>query len=64
YISLVRFGPEGPEIETINPYGASARPESPHYTDQMELFTQQKRRKMTLDKAQVMKEAVRTYHPE
>ncbi|MEO1413619.1 MAG: penicillin acylase family protein [Bacteroidota bacterium] len=64
YISLVRFGPEGPEIETINPYGASARPESPHYTDQMELFTQQKRRKMTLDKEKVMKEAVRTYHPE
>jgi len=64
YISLVRFSKEGPEIETINPYGASANPESPHYTDQMELFVQQKRRKMTLDKETVLKQAVRTYHPQ
>ncbi|MEL6132554.1 MAG: penicillin acylase family protein [Bacteroidota bacterium] len=64
YISLVKFGPDGPEIETINPYGASAWPESPHYTDQMALFVQQKRRKMTLNKEQVLREAVRKYHPE
>lgn len=63
YISLVRFTEAGPEIETINAYGASADPESPHYTDQMELFVQQKRRKMTLDKETVLTHAVRTYHP-
>ncbi|MEO0468675.1 MAG: penicillin acylase family protein [Bacteroidota bacterium] len=63
YISLVRFSKDGPEIETINPYGASADPESPHYTDQMELFVQQKRRKMMLDKKTVLEQAVRTYHP-
>jgi acyl-homoserine-lactone acylase len=64
YISLVRFSPEGPEIESINPYGASALPDSPHYTDQMSIFVQQKRRKMTLDKETVLKQAVRIYHPE
>jgi acyl-homoserine-lactone acylase len=64
YISLVRFGPDGPEIETINPYGASADPESPHYTDQMKLFTQQKRRRMSLDKETVRQQAVRSYHPQ
>jgi acyl-homoserine-lactone acylase len=63
YISLVRFSEEGPEIETINPYGASALPESPHYTDQMDLFVRQARRKMTLDKAIVLRQAVRVYHP-
>lgn len=63
YISLVKFSAQGPEIETINPYGASAVPTSPHYTDQMDLFAQQKRRKMTLDKEIVLRQAVRVYHP-
>lgn len=63
YISLVRFGPDGPEIETINPYGASADPDSPHYTDQMPLFVRQQRRRMSLDKATVMQQALRVYHP-
>lgn len=64
YISLIRFSENGPEIESINPYGASAVPESPHYTDQMDLFVKQKRRKMTLDKEKVLQQAVRIYHPE
>lgn len=63
YIELARFSKEGVEIESINAYGASARPESPHYTDQMEPFTQQKMKVMTLDKEKVMAEAVKKYHP-
>lgn len=64
YICLVKFSPQGPEIETINPYGASAVPGSPHYTDQMTLFARQKRRKMTLNKEIILQQATRTYHPE
>ena len=64
YIQLVRFSENGPELECINAYGASAKPGSPHYTDQMELFTQQKLRSMTLDKATIYKEAKRIYHPQ
>jgi len=63
YIQLVRFNEEGPEIFSINAYGASADPKSPHYNDQMDMFVKQQLRKMTLDKEKVLKEAVRTYHP-
>jgi acyl-homoserine-lactone acylase len=64
YIQLVKFSKEGlPEIETVNCYGASNHEGSPHYDDQMELFVKQKTKKMTLDKATVIKEAERVYHP-
>lgn len=63
YIQLVRFSPQGVEIESINAYGASAKAGSPHYTDQMNLFTQQKLKPMTLDKETILREAERVYHP-
>ncbi len=64
YIALVRFGEDGPEIESINAYGASANPKSPHYTDQMDLFVKQQTKKMTLNKAEVLQQAKRVYHPQ
>lgn len=63
YIQFVRYGEEGAHIESINAYGASARPGSPHYTDQMAPFTRQQLKPMTLDKEQVLREAVRVYRP-
>ncbi len=64
YIMLVRYPREGlPIIETVNVYGASNKPGSPHYDDQMELFTSQQRKKMTLDLDEVRKRAVKSYHP-
>ncbi len=64
YIELVKFTKDGPEIETINCYGASNKPASEHYADQMELFVQQKTKPMTLDKKKVYAEAKKIYHPE
>ena len=65
YIELVRFPKEGlPIIESVNTYGASSKKNSPHYTDQMELSTQQKTKPMTLNKAEVYKNAERVYHPQ
>lgn len=64
YIMLVKFGADGPEIETVNAYGASARPGSQHYTDQMELFVNQQCKPMTLDWKNVLKNAVKVYNPE
>lgn len=47
YIQMVKFGKEGlPEVWAINAYGSSARPESPHYTDQMEMFVNKEMRRM------------------
>lgn len=64
YIELVRYPKNGlPIIESVINYGASNRPGSPHYDDQMELFVNQKIKKMTLDKQQVLKDAVRVYAP-
>lgn len=63
YIELVRFTKDGPIIESINTYGASAKKGSPHYTDQMEMFAAQKTKKMSLKKEDVYKNAIRVYHP-
>ncbi len=65
YIQLCKWGKDGSvEINSINAYGASAHPESKHYTDQMELFVQEKTKPMTFDKAQILREAERVYKPE
>jgi acyl-homoserine-lactone acylase len=64
YVALVRFPKKGlPIIETSNTYGASSKPGKPHFDDQVELFLQQKTKPMTLDKAEVLKNAKRVYHP-
>ncbi|MEM8523354.1 MAG: penicillin acylase family protein [Bacteroidota bacterium] len=63
YILLARFGENGVKIESSNVYGASAKEESPHFTDQMELFVQQKLKPMTLDWDEVRANAVKRYHP-
>jgi acyl-homoserine-lactone acylase len=64
YIALIKFTPQGPEIETINAYGASNRKHSPHYSDQMELFQRQKTKRMTLDATEVYRQAETIYFPD
>ena len=65
YIMLVRYPEEGlPIIETVNVFGASNQSDSPHYDDQMLLFVNQKRKKMTLDLDEVRRTAERIYHPQ
>ena len=44
-------------------FGNSRRPESPHYTDQMELYANFKTKKMSFDREVVMKTAKRRYVP-
>ena len=63
YVELVRFTKDGPIIESMNVYGASAKKDSPHYTDQMEMYTRQQTKPMTLKKEEVYKNAERIYHP-
>ena len=63
YIMMVKIGKNGPEIETVSPFGASARPGDPHSTDQMPLFTGHKLKPMTLDWNEVKKNAVKIYSP-
>ena len=63
YIELVKFSDEGVEIESVNTFGASSKKDSPHYVDQMELFVNQKTKKMTLDRETIFKEAKSIYNP-
>jgi len=63
YIQLVRFTKDGPEIESVSPFGASNKLSSPHATDQMLLYSSEQRKKMYLDKATVYKLAKKIYHP-
>jgi acyl-homoserine-lactone acylase len=64
YIELVKFTPDGPEIESVISYGSSDHPDSPHYGDQMELYTQFKTKKMTFEKKTIYANAERIYHPQ
>lgn len=64
-IMFVRFQKEGlPKIETVNMYGASAKPGNKHFDDQVDMFLKQQTKTMTLDKGAVYKNAERVYHPE
>jgi acyl-homoserine-lactone acylase len=64
YIAFVRYPKEGlPIIETVNTYGASMHPDSPHFKDQLERYQKQQPKPMTLDKEEVLRTAERVYHP-
>lgn len=64
YIQLVQFdSEEGPILQTVNCYGASHHPESPHYADQMEMFVNEELKPMTLEWERVLESAERRYHP-
>jgi acyl-homoserine-lactone acylase len=63
YIQIARFGNGKPEIRSVNIYGASNRPESPHFSDQMEMFNAHEFKAMPLERSEVEKMAERVYHP-
>jgi len=64
YICFVRYPKNSlPIIESINTFGSSSNPASPHYKDQMAMFQNQQTKKMTLDKEAVLKSAEKIYHP-
>jgi acyl-homoserine-lactone acylase len=63
YIGLVRFTPTKTYYESVISFGNSRRPKSPHYTDQMELYSNFKTKTMSFDRSDVMKTAKRVYIP-
>ncbi len=66
YICFVRYPKDGglPLIESVNTFGASMDPASPHFKDQWGMFQAQQTKPMTLDKQEVMKKAKSVYHPQ
>jgi acyl-homoserine-lactone acylase len=63
YIMIIQYDDNGVEIETVLPYGNSRNIDSPHYTDQMQLYARQKRKKMSLSLEDAIDNAVRYYNP-
>lgn len=63
YIQVVRFSKDGAKIRSINAYGASNHEDSPHYNDQMEMFTDHEYRTIHLERTTLEKNAERLYHP-
>lgn len=65
FIMLVRWDKAGNVLsESIQPYGsATNRPESPHYTDQMALFTAQKFKPVHFEWADAVRHAKQRYRP-
>ena len=63
YIGLVRFTPNKTYFESVISFGNSRRPESPHYTDQMELYSNFETKTMSFDRSDVMKTAKKVYAP-
>ncbi|MDA9056861.1 acylase [Flavobacteriaceae bacterium] len=63
YIGLVRFTPTKTYYESVISYGNSRRPESPHYSDQMELYVNFKTKTMSFDRSEVLDSAINRYAP-
>ena len=65
YTCFVRYPKNGgmPLSESVNTFGTSMHPSSPHYKDQMDMFQKQEAKHMTLDKEEVLRTAEKVYHP-
>lgn len=62
YIHFVEFDKKGPvKIQTLLPFEATETCED--YEDELEMFNERKLKTMSLDKKEVLKNAVKTYHP-
>lgn len=64
YIQLIRFKESGVEIQSVQPYGNSNVPSSPHYDDQIPLYLKQETKEESLDMDWVKRHAKTVYHPE
>ena len=63
YIALIRFGKNKTNVASIICYGSSNHPDSPHYSDQMEMYRRFDTKPMYFDRENVIKDARRIYHP-
>jgi acyl-homoserine-lactone acylase len=64
YIMFASFGKGGLEkLRALQPQGNSLNANSKHFNDQMDLFSRQEPRQLSLKKEDVVKKAERVYHP-
>ena len=63
YIELVKFVDGKVEIESVISYGSSDHEDSPHYNDQMEMYSKFETKKMTFSKEEIYKNSKKIYNP-
>jgi acyl-homoserine-lactone acylase len=63
YIQLVKFLNGKVEIESVISYGSSDHEDSPHYNDQMEMYSKFKTKKMTFNKEEIYINSEKIYNP-
>ena len=63
YIQLVKFSSGQTHIESIMSYGNSENPDSPHYDDQMKMFSKFETKKMSFDKNFIYSNSEKIYNP-
>ena len=64
FILFATYDKDGLErIETVNCFGSSANEDSPHYTDQMEMFVNKELKQVYFAKEKNLRRALQTYHP-
>jgi len=63
YLATWEFARQGVRGASLVPFGASGDPQSPHYLDQAKLLSEQRLKPERFTEQQVIKHAVRSYHP-
>ncbi len=64
YIMYACYGKDGLEsMKTVNLFGSSSKPESPHYTSQMEMYVKKEVKEVELDLGKIREKGVRAYSP-
>jgi len=64
FVMYTQYGQDGLEsMKTVNLYGNSWKPESPHYADQMELLVNKQVKERALDRETIYRKAMRRYSP-
>ena len=63
YIAIIRIGKTKTSYESVMSFGNSARKDSPHYTDQMEMFQNFQLKTIPFIRKEVLKNASKIYSP-
>ncbi len=63
YVQFAQWKGGQLSLESLHPYGSSNREGTPHFSDQMDLYVEQRTKPMTLNREAIFRDAERIYYP-
>ena len=63
WVLAVEFGRDGPRAYSVLAYGESSNPDSPHHTDQAEMFTRGELKRVAFTEEEIAAQLIRSYRP-